>query len=388
MLFINICLFIIPAFFVAYFFVRKQNNANQFVFHFEPYVFKNKEYIFCKKDISHIIADILVYKIKNCQINEKLLQKNITMQYFSQNFNNFMKKRDKNRDFKFFNFIFELNKKYNNLFNFNYLIINKKIDKNIIILACKEILERGESVGIVFADESRMKNVIIAQGESVENFNVFDTYNLIRQAPTKIKRKYALKCKNLAPKIRCVEIFENYKTCNLIRVCYRNKIEYRNVFNQCLVRVHFDNVKFACQSAIVNRINLYDMFESDEVKFNNVFDGYDIKFNDARVQRIYDDMVVADTQQICADLGRLFTHEPHSKAYTYFMREIVGLHNENNALVVRPNTRLIGCDFTICDLGVAVKKRNKSCYVLDGKVFSASIPINCEDISKLDCILY
>ena len=40
------------------------------------------------------------------------------------------------------------------------------------------------------------------------------------------------------------------------------------------------------------------------------------------------------------------------------------------------------------DLGVAVKKRNKSCYVLDGKVFSASIPINCEDISKLDCILY
>ena len=111
MLFINICLFIIPAFFVAYFFVRKQNNANQFVFHFEPYVFKNKEYIFCKKDISHIIADILVYKIKNCQINAKLLQKNITTQYFSQNFNNFMKKRDKNRDFKFFNFIFELNKK-------------------------------------------------------------------------------------------------------------------------------------------------------------------------------------------------------------------------------------------------------------------------------------
>ena len=130
------------------------------------------------------------------------------------------------------------------------------------------------------------------------------------------------------------------------------------------------------------------MFESDEVKFNNVFDGYDIKFNDARVQRIYDDMVNADTQQICADLGRLFTHEPHSKAYTYFMREIVGLHNENNALVVRPNTQLIGCDFTICDLGIVVKKRNKSCYVLDGKVFSASIPINCEDIAKLDCILY
>ena len=105
MLFINICIFIIPAFLMAIILIQKQKNANKFIFHFEPYVFKNKEYIFCKKDINNIIADILVYKIKNSQINAKLLQKNITKQYFSQNFNNFMKKDAKNYDFKFFNFI-------------------------------------------------------------------------------------------------------------------------------------------------------------------------------------------------------------------------------------------------------------------------------------------
>lgn len=369
-------------------FIQKQKNANKFIFHFEPYVFKNKEYIFCKKDINNIIADILVYKIKNSQINAKLLQKNITKQYFSQNFNNFMKKDAKNYDFKFFNFILELNKKYNNLFNFNFLIINKKIDKNFIISACEKIIEKGGQLGIVFADESRMKNVVIANGDGVKNFDVFDTYNLLGDLPTKTKRKYVLKSNCQSPKIKCVEMFGNYQTCDVIRVCYRNRVEYKNVFNQSLLKIYFDNVKFACQTSVVRHLNLFDMFVNNEIKFNNVFDGYDIKFYDNRVQRIYNELVQTDTQQICADLTKLFNHNPHSKAYNFFMREIVGLRNENNALVVSPNTRLIGCDFMMKDLGVEVKKGNKACYLLDGKVFSASIPINYEDIAKLDCILY
>ena len=87
MLLINISLFVVPAFMITIFCIYKQNNLNNLIFYFNPYVFKNKEFIFCKKDINNIIADILLYKIKNNQINAKILQKNITAQYFTQNFN-------------------------------------------------------------------------------------------------------------------------------------------------------------------------------------------------------------------------------------------------------------------------------------------------------------
>ena len=250
------------------------------------------------------------------------------------------------------------------------------------------MVEKNKSFSIVFADESRKKNVIIADNQKVENFNIFDIYNLIPKSPTIVKRKYTLKSKCVSPMIKSVELTYNLQTSDYIRVCHKNRIEYKNTFGQSLIKVYFDNVKFACQTRVVNKANLFDMFEFDSIRFNNVFDNISIYFADKRIQRIFDDMIDKDTKQICADLARLFSPLPHSNAYYYFIRDIVGLKYEGNAIIVRPNTRLINCDFYIDDLEIPVKKSNTSCYLIDNKIFSNSIPINYEDIEKLDCILY